>query len=70
MRPLRHVDVGLGGGLTLRCEGHAAQRLGEGASAAIPAGMWHALVECTEDLELLEVSVPGAFMTNVRDAPV
>ncbi len=60
----------LGGGLTLRCEGHAAQRLGEGASAAIPAGMWHAFVDCTEDLELLEVCVPGDLVTTVRDAAV
>jgi len=57
------------GGLTLRCEGRA-QRLGEGASAAVPAGMWHALTECTEDLELLEVCVPGDLVTTVRDAVV
>lgn len=55
----------LGGAATLQCEGQA-QRLGAGGSAAIPAGMWHALVECTEELELLEVCVPGAFTTTVR----
>lgn len=58
----------LRGGCELRCEGHAPRRLESDASAAIPAGMMHALAGCTDDLELLEVAVPGAFRTTL-DAP-
>lgn len=49
----------LRGACELRCEGRAAERLAAGASAAIPAGMGAALAGLSEDLEWLEVCVPG-----------
>lgn len=58
----------LRGGCELRCEGQAPERLAVDASAAIPAGLRHAIVGCSADLELLEVAVPGAFTTTTDDA--
>lgn len=49
----------LRGAVALRCDGRD-ERLADGASAAIPAGMEHALADWTGDLELLEVSVPAS----------
>ena len=49
----------LDGGLTLLCEALDAQRLAAGDSFVIPAGLPHALAECSEDVELLEVTLPA-----------
>lgn len=49
----------LAGGLTLRCDGKRAERLTAGDSFVIPAGLWHELDQCSEDIELLEVCLPA-----------
>ena len=53
----------LQGTTTLHCEGHGAQRLGAGDSFVVPAAMQHALVDCSKDVEFLEVTLPAAFET-------
>lgn len=47
------------GALTLDCAGHGAERLEVGDAAAIPGGLPHALIEATDDAQLLEVTVPA-----------
>jgi mannose-6-phosphate isomerase-like protein (cupin superfamily) len=47
----------LDGAATLRCDGR--HRLAPGDAVTIPAGMPHALEECSGDLALLEVTLPG-----------
>ena len=49
----------LAGGLTLRCDGKRAERLTAGDSFVVPAGLWHELDQCSEDIELLEVCLPA-----------
>ncbi|MEE8469558.1 MAG: cupin domain-containing protein, partial [Planctomycetota bacterium] len=53
----------LQGATTLDCEGRGAQRLGAGDSFVVPAAMQYALADCSEDVELLEVTLPAAFET-------
>jgi len=48
----------LRGDVTLRCEGRAAEELAEGDCFVIPTGMRHALAARSDDLELLEVTLP------------
>ncbi len=48
----------LDGAATLHCEG--SHRLAPGDACAIPARMAHALEECSDDLALLEVTLPAA----------
>jgi len=47
------------GELTLRCDGKRAERLGAGDCFVIPAGLWHELDQCSEDIELLELCLPA-----------
>ena len=47
------------GELTLCCEGRAEQRLGAGDCFVIPAGMAHALKDCSTDVELLVACSPA-----------
>jgi quercetin dioxygenase-like cupin family protein len=47
----------LAGAATLQCDG--AHRLAPGDAVTIPAGLRHALAECTPDLSLLEVTLPA-----------
>ena len=54
----------LDGGLTVRADGRAADRLAVDDCVAIPAGMAHALEDASDDLELLEVALPAAFATT------
>jgi mannose-6-phosphate isomerase-like protein (cupin superfamily) len=51
----------LDGGATLRCAGR--NRLAPGDAFAIPAGMAHAIEECSGDLALLEVTLPAVVRT-------
>ena len=51
------------GGLTLTCEGRGIQRMVAGDSCVVPAQQRHALTDCSDDLELLEVSLPAALAT-------
>ena len=48
----------LTGGLTLTCEGRGIQRMVAGDSCVVPAQQRHALTDCSDGLELLEVSYP------------
>lgn len=59
-------DFVLEGAVTLHCEGHDVHRLAAGDCFVVPAGVPHALAECSGDLELLEVSLPAAFTTELR----
>jgi len=54
----------LSGAAALRSEGRDALRLDADASAAIPAGLAHALEPLTADLELLEVTLPARVETR------
>jgi quercetin dioxygenase-like cupin family protein len=49
----------LQGAVTLDCLGRSAEPLCEGDSCVIPAGREHALVERSDDMQLLEVRLPG-----------
>ncbi len=51
----------LKGGVTLHCAGHGQHRLAAGDSFVVPASTRHALAQCSDDLELLEVALPAAF---------
>lgn len=56
----------LSGSMTLRGEGQGAHALSEGDAYVIPPFLKTALTDCSEDLELLEVSLPAAFETKVH----
>ncbi len=56
------------GTMTLEGEGRAPFHLEPGDAFVIPPGMATRYVEPSEDLELLEVSLPGAFQTTIVDA--
>ncbi|MDQ3734714.1 MAG: cupin domain-containing protein [Actinomycetota bacterium] len=49
----------LSGTATLHTEGRPEEPLGKGAAVAVPAGMRHRLTPTSEDLQLLEVTLPS-----------
>jgi quercetin dioxygenase-like cupin family protein len=49
----------LAGSLVLRCDGKRAESLRAGDSFVIPPGLWHELDQSSEDVELLELCLPG-----------
>ena len=55
------------GAMTLRGEGRSPARLEAGDAFVVPPGMKTLYDDCTADLELLEVSLPGEFATTVLD---
>ncbi len=55
---LRFAAV-LRGEATLDCDGRAGERLAEGDAFVVPAGLPHAIAECSDAFELLEINVPG-----------
>lgn len=59
----------LGGAATLECEGRGAHRLGTGDAFVVPAGLSHTLADCSNELELLEVSVPADTGRSVEAQP-
>ena len=59
----------LEGRMTLRAEGREAEGLGAGDAFVLPPGTRTAYAERSDDLELLEVSLPGAFETTIRESP-
>ena len=59
----------MSGEVTLEGEGKAPYRLQRGDAYVIPPGMATRLSEATEDLELLEVALPGAPETTIVRAP-
>ena len=56
----------MSGSLTLRGEGQGAHPLSEGDAYVIPPNVKTALTGCSEDLQLLEVSLPAAFETHAH----
>jgi quercetin dioxygenase-like cupin family protein len=55
------------GAMTLEGEGHVARDLLPGDAFVIPPGMKTRYANCSTDLELLEVSLPGIFDTDTHD---
>ncbi len=56
----------LEGGMTLRVPERETSALRAGDAFVLPPGLRSAYERCTDDLELLEVSMPGAFVTTVH----
>lgn len=56
----------LAGAVTLRAEGHPARALAFGDAFATPPGLPTALTDATAELELLEVALPAAFVTQLH----
>lgn len=56
----------MSGSTTLRGEGQGAHALSEGDAYVIPPGMMTALTDCSEDLQLLQVSLPADFETRAH----
>ena len=50
--------------MTLLGEGQGAHTLSEGDAYVIPPNLKTALTGCSEDLQLLEVSLPADFETH------
>ena len=59
----------LEGGMTLRAPECGARELRVGDAFVVPPGLRTAYERCTEDLELLEVSLPAAFETTIHRSP-
>ena len=55
-----------GGAATLELDGRAAEPLGPGDSVAVPPWLDHALTCCSDDLELLEVTLPDRPAVSLR----
>lgn len=55
----------LSGSMTLHGDGQGAHALGEGDAYVIPPHLKTSLTDCSEDLRLLEVSLPAEFETRV-----
>lgn len=53
----------LHGSTSLHREDHGPERLSAGDCCVVPAGMRHGLAGCSNDLQVLEVSLPGRFET-------
>ena len=58
----------LEGRMTLRTRGREAEDLSAGAAFVLPPGTKAAYTRCSDDLELLEVSLPGAFETTTHES--
>ena len=59
----------LEGGMTLRVPERETCALRAGDAFVVPPGLRSAYERCTDDLALLEVSLPGAFATTVHRSP-
>ena len=58
----------LEGCMTLRAQGREAEALNAGDAFVLPPGTRAAYAQCSGDLELLEVSLPGAFETAIHES--
>lgn len=58
----------LSGTVTLEADGHAAYKLQPGDAFVVPPGMITRLEAASADLEMLEVSLPGTFATELEPA--
>jgi len=56
----------LSGEMRLLREGEGPLRMVSGDSCVVPAGLAHALADCSSDLELLDVSLPARFETTFQ----
>ncbi|KAI1367081.1 RmlC-like cupin domain-containing protein [Xylaria arbuscula] len=56
----------LSGSCMLHGEGQGSRLLNEGDAYTLPPGVQTALTECSTDLNLLEVSLPGCFNTTIH----
>ncbi|KAI0517478.1 RmlC-like cupin domain-containing protein [Xylaria bambusicola] len=56
----------LSGSCTLCGEGQGSQILSEGDAYTLPPGLKTCVIDCSADLSLLEVSLPGHFNTTVH----
>jgi hypothetical protein len=52
--------------VTLRTEGQGNHELVEGDACVVPPGMKTALSDCSDDLQWLEVALPGEFETRAH----
>ena len=59
----------LEGAMTLRVPEGESWALRAGDAFVLPPGLRSACERCTDDLALLEVSLPGAFETTVHRSP-
>ena len=55
--------------MTLRVPERETCELRAGDAFVLPPGLRSAYEHCTDDLELLEVSLPGAFVTTIHRSP-
>ena len=58
----------LEGRMTLRIRDREAEALNAGDAFVLPPGTRTAYARCSEDLELLEVSLPGTFETTIHES--
>lgn len=58
-------DFVLEGSVTVDADGHAPVRLGPGDAFTTPPGLAMAFTDPTDDLEILEVALPGRFRTSI-----
>jgi len=56
------------GELTLEAEGQETQRLGAGDAFVVPPGLVTRYADPSDDIELLEVSLPASFITDTEEA--
>ncbi len=61
-----HFSFVLEGGMQLEGQDQPPQKLGPGDAFVLPPGMWTRYTECSGDLEILEVSLPGEFKTDIK----
>ena len=58
----------LDGAMTLAAEGHGIERLAPGDAFVLPPDLAVTYSDCRDDLELLEVALPGRFATVLKDS--
>ena len=55
------------GTMRLEVDGQEPSALSAGDAFVVPPGAAAALCDCSDDLELMEVALPGAFTTDLHD---
>jgi len=65
-----HFSFVMAGEMTLEGEGKAPYRLARGDAFVTPPGMRTRLSEPTDSLEVIEVTLPGEFATDIASDPV
>jgi len=62
-----HFTFVMDGRMTLEADGHPARDLEAGDAFVTPPGLVTRYANCSNDLELLEASLPGSFTTVLQD---